>query len=105
MKPRTLTFVEQYIDEEPKENYWRGITAYNGEDWVFRMTYYPQEKQFGDPTHFEFDTCLGMSGFDFREKFRGLNVKTSEEAKIKAQELYDEYVYSLCMDEPNPNGG
>ena len=99
--PKTLTFVEQYIDDAPPTDdgvrRWRGITAYAGEDnWVIRMTFVPKVNRFDEEEHFYFDTCLGMSGDDTHEMCRGVAKYTKEGAMIYAQEIFDKYVISLC---------
>lgn len=99
--PKTLRFIEQYIDEAPPEDdgprRWRGITAYVSEDdWVIRMSFHPKKNRFDEEDHFEFDTCLGMTGDDIREMCRGVSKHTKEGAKIYAQEMFNEYVLSLC---------
>ena len=106
MKPRTLRFVEQYIDEDPPTDpprRWRGITGYVGDEWVIRMDFVPKKLRFDENDHFDFDTSL--PGTDFRRKVHKKKVRSKEEAKEFAQEMFNEYVYSLCMDEANPNGG
>ena len=101
--PKTLKFIEQYIDEAPPKDdgprRWRGITAYVGEDdwsWVIRMSFIPKKNRFDEEDHFEFDTCLGMTGDPIREKFRGVSKHTKEGAMPYAQEVFNEYVMSLC---------
>jgi len=104
--PKTLRFVEQYLDEEPptgpnEPRYWRGITAYlenvvTKDDWVFQIRYNPKVNRFDEEDHFTFETCLGTSGDDFRENLRGVTKTTKEGAKAFAQEMFNEYVLSLC---------
>lgn len=99
--PKTLRFVEQYLDEEPptgpnEPRYWRGISAYLGDEWVFHMRYNPKVKRFDEETHFTFDSCLGTTGDSFHEKLRGVTKTTREGAKAFAQEMFNEYVQSLC---------
>ena len=96
MKPKKLRFVEQFIEDTPPLNYWRGITAYLGDEWVFHIGYEKKENKFDEPTHFNFDTCLGSPGSDFRRTIHGVTKRTKEEAKEFAQEKFDEYVKSLC---------
>lgn len=103
MKPMTLKFVEQFIDEDPPldgPRYWRGVSAYLGDECLFNVVYDPKYKKFDD-----FDTTLGSPGNDFRRKIYKKEVRTKEEVKEFLQEMFNEYVYSLCMDEPNLNGG
>lgn len=99
--PKTLRFVEQYIDEEPptgpkEPKYWRGITGYIDDDWVFQMRYNPKEHKFDEETHFTIETCLGMSGDDYRERLRGKTFLTKEGVQVFAQVMFREYVRSLC---------
>jgi len=101
MKPKTLRFVEQYIDEDPptgpnEPRYWRGISAYIGDEWVFHIRYNLKVLRSDEPTHFTFETCLGVSGDKFRQKMYGQSRETKEEAKEFAQELFNIYVKSLC---------
>jgi len=106
MKPQKIKFIEQYIDEEPTDLHsWRGISCYVNEESVFFMSYLPKKREYSEPTHFEMDTTLGSPGSDFRRKIYGKTLRTKEEAKEFAQKMFNEYVYSLCMDEPNPDGG
>jgi len=101
MKPKTLRFEDQYIDEEPptganEPRYWRGISAYLGDEWIFHIRYNLKKKRSDEETHFTFQTCLGVRGDSFHEKLRGVTKHTKEEAKMFAQEMFNEYVLSLC---------
>ncbi len=97
MKPKRLTFIEQFIDEEPPTDvrYWRGISAYLGEECLFTVVYNPRYNKFDD-----FDTTLGSPGNDFRRKIYKKEVRTTEEVKEFVQEMFNEYVKSLCDDSP-----
>jgi len=97
MKPKKLKFIEQYIDEEPtNEHSWRGISCYVGKDSVFSISYLPKKREYSEPTHFEMDTTLGSPGSEFRRKIYGKFLRTKEEAKEFAQEMFNIYVDSLC---------
>ena len=94
MKPKKLKFVEQYIEEDPPTDgtrHWRGISAYLGRECLFNVVYNPRYNKFDD-----FDTTLGSPGTDFRRKIYKKEVRTREEAKEFAQEMFNEYVTSLC---------
>jgi hypothetical protein len=47
-----MKFIEQYIDEEPKENYWRGITCVENGIHLFDIEYCPKKNKFDEKTHF-----------------------------------------------------
>jgi len=96
MKPKTLRFVEQFLDEDPptgpdEPRYWRGISAYVGEVCVFRVTYDRKRNIFDD-----FDTTLSSPGTAFRRKVYNKAARTKEEVKLFTQEMFNEYVKSLC---------
>ena len=101
MKPKTLTFTEQFLDEEvpkvvPKGvPHFRGLTAFMDDQSIFFIEYVPMENEDENLTHFEFDTSIGDT--EFRKKVYKLKPKTKEEAKKLAQELFNEYVCSFCV--------
>jgi len=94
MKPKTLKFVEQYIDEDPPTDpprRWRGISAYVGEVCVFSVSYDRKRNIFDD-----FDTTLSSPGSAFRRKVYKKAARTKEAVKLFTQEMFNEYVKSLC---------
>jgi len=102
MKPKTLTFVEQYLDEEPPEDgvkRFRGITAYLDDGTeekksIFYIGFVPLKNKFEDLTHFDFSCSLHSELI--QDRIRGLKPKTKEEAKVIAQEIFNDFVYSFC---------
>jgi hypothetical protein len=100
MKPKTLIFVEQYIDNDPPKNcYWRGITAYlteESDEWIFRINFEPKKSKFGEPDFFYVRTSLGVDGGEVNQKLFGKKFHTKEDVKKFTQEIFNEYVNSLC---------
>jgi len=91
MKIKKLTFHEQYLDKEPKENYWRGISGYVDDRCVFQINYYPKNKF--EPAHFEFNSSL-LKHSDYWNDLR-ITKYTKEEAKKHAQEIFEKYINSF----------
>jgi len=95
MEIKKLDFIEQYIDEKPTENYWRGISAICDGIKVFEI---PYVELFREPSYFYirptifpitiFDTNLGELDFDIL----GKKYTSKKEAKKQCQVIFEKYI-------------
>lgn len=94
---KKLEFIEQYIDEKPVENYWRGINAICDGITVFDIHYRDTYKRFGGKSYFIIRPVFFPHNVMSENKiviFEELKKEyySKEEAKEAAQTLFEKYI-------------